>query len=192
MHACTRPLTRLMLLLRPMCEAGLRYGTKEWGRSIFNRSRWLVATFGWGLSALTPPTVQAAPSALECYPASDLERMFEDGYGTPARQPGDLSLAGLRGETLSAQCGFLAHEDVEGLSVSVGPLRQPPGDSRAILSATARSTSASLHGETIPVAPDGLFLAQIPPSAEGKIIFDARGKGQFRNVEVQSVPTSNR
>ena len=50
------------------------------------------------------------------------------------------------------------------------------------------------NGESVPVAADGLFLAQIPPSGEGKIVFDAEGKNgkkrlirQFREAALSRV-----
>ncbi len=69
----------------------------------------------------------AASTKLECLAASDLERVFEDGYGKPGPRQGALNLFGLRNETLSAQCVLLAHEDLEGLTLSVGPLQQAQG-----------------------------------------------------------------
>jgi len=97
-------------------------------RRLILRPSWLAATLGWGLSVLNLSLpVQAAPAAFECLPASDLERIFEDGYGATEHRADNLSLSGLRGETLSAQCVLLAHEDVDGLSLSVGPLQQTQG-----------------------------------------------------------------
>ena len=55
------------------------------------------------------------------------------------------------------------------------------------------------NGQSVPVAADGLFLAQLPPSAEGKIVLEAEGKSgkkrlvrQFREAVVSSVPAVNR
>ena len=54
------------------------------------------------------------------------------------------------------------------------------------------------NGESVSVAADGLFLAQLPPSAEGKIVLEAEGKSgkkrfvrQFREAVVSSVPAVN-
>ncbi len=67
---------------------------------------------------------QVAQPAFECFPASDLERVFEDGYGLLGPRAGSLQLFGLRNETISGQCMLLAHEDVQGLAFSVGPLER--------------------------------------------------------------------
>ncbi|MBU6400006.1 MAG: DUF4091 domain-containing protein [Verrucomicrobia bacterium] len=64
---------------------------------------------------------------LECVGASDLVRVFEDGYGSPAVWPTTLDVFGLRHETVSAQCVLLAHADLDRLTLSVGPLRQEGG-----------------------------------------------------------------
>jgi hypothetical protein len=60
-------------------------------------------------------------------------------------------------------------------------------------------TVLTANGEPIPVAADGLFLAQVSPSAEGKIVLEARGKGdkkslvrRFREAVVLPIPTANR
>lgn len=78
----------------------------------------------------TPPTSSTerptGPS-LECYAISDLARVFEDGYGAGGPPRDALSLFGLRNETVSAQCVVLAHQDLLGLTVSVGDLRQTGG-----------------------------------------------------------------
>jgi|BarGraNGADG00212_2_1021979.scaffolds.fasta_scaffold05244_4 hypothetical protein len=51
-------------------------------------------------------------------------------------------------------------------------------------------------GQLADLAADGLFLEQLPPSAEGKIVLEAQGKGgkktlvrQFRAAAVAPVPT---
>jgi hypothetical protein len=46
-------------------------------------------------------------------------------------------------------------------------------------------TSLTANGETIPVAPDGLFLAQVTPSAEGKITIQARRQNATRQITRQ-------
>lgn len=69
----------------------------------------------------------AVSPALECFATSDLDRVFEDGYASPTPRQDALNLFGLRNETVSAQCVLLASEDLEGLTLSVGPLQQPPG-----------------------------------------------------------------
>ena len=79
---------------------------------------------GWSLSLNCSLAGQLAEPAFECFPASDLERVFEDGYGLLEPRAGSLQLSGLRNETVSGQCVLLAHEDVQGLTFSVGPLER--------------------------------------------------------------------
>ncbi len=71
---------------------------------------------------------QAASAGLELFATSDLERVFEDGYGTPSRIPA-LKLFGLRDEIVSAQCVLVAHENLERVTVSLAPLKAEPGTS---------------------------------------------------------------
>lgn len=98
-----------------------------WCFNDFGPSKWLSFTLGLCLMLKTRSAVHAGYPTLECFAASDLNRVFEDGYGSPGPRPGALNLSGLRNETISAQCVVLAHEDLEGLAVSVGPLRQAQG-----------------------------------------------------------------
>ena len=77
----------------------------------------LEATPAW--SAYSPP--------LECIATSDLDRVFEDGYGALEPRQSTLNLFALRNETVSAQCVVLARSDLEGLTVSVSPLQQAQG-----------------------------------------------------------------
>jgi hypothetical protein len=72
-------------------------------------------------------TARAITGRLECLAVSDLDRVFEDGFGSlgPARSA--LTLFGLRDESVSGQCVLLAHEDLEDVTVSVGPLQQADG-----------------------------------------------------------------
>jgi hypothetical protein len=61
---------------------------------------------------------------LECYATSDLDRVFEDGYGSVEHRQSTLNLFGLRNETISGQCVLLAQQDLNDLTLSLGPLRQ--------------------------------------------------------------------
>lgn len=66
---------------------------------------------------------QAAAPSLEVFPASDMIRVFEDGYGWTAGPAGELSVLGVRNEILSAQCVVRANANLEGLTVVVSPLQ---------------------------------------------------------------------
>jgi hypothetical protein len=59
---------------------------------------------------------------IECFGASDLDRVFDDGYGGAPRQ-NTISLFGLRNETVSGQCVIVAHEDLQQVTFSLGPLQ---------------------------------------------------------------------
>lgn len=99
----------------------------SWSFNDFGSSKWLWLALGLSLVIEAAPAVLAGSPTLECFAASDLDRVFEDGYGSPEPRQSALNLSGLRNETISAQCVLLAHEDLEGLAVSVGPLRQAQG-----------------------------------------------------------------
>jgi len=88
---------------------------------------WLAVTLGMGLMPGSSFPIQAAQPAFECFATSDLDRVFEDGYGSLEHRQGALTLFGLRNETISAQCVLLAHEELEGLTLSVSPLKQVQG-----------------------------------------------------------------
>ena len=70
---------------------------------------------------------QPGAAHFEFYATSDLDRVFEDGYGSSAHQQPSLNLFALRGETVSGQCVLVAHQDVDALTLSIGPLRQAQG-----------------------------------------------------------------
>ena len=60
-------------------------------------------------------------------------------------------------------------------------------------------TVLTANGESVPVAADGLFLAQLSPSGEGKIVLEVRSQNgkrsivrQFREAEAASVPAVDR
>ena len=76
--------------------------------------KWLTRTLGLGFIVAYSLTSRAASPALECFPASDLDRVFEDGYGAAEPLADALRLFGLRNETISAQCVHLAHEESVG------------------------------------------------------------------------------
>ena len=75
----------------------------------------------------TESSPSAASPSLECFASSDLDRVFEDGYGSSGSQQGTLGLFGLCDEIVSGQCVVLAHKDLEDLTFSVGPVRQTQG-----------------------------------------------------------------
>jgi hypothetical protein len=64
--------------------------------------------------------VQAAP--FECFAVSDLVRIFEDGYNCPELQE-SLEIFGIRNEYVSAQCVIKANEDLQNVTVSLGPIK---------------------------------------------------------------------
>lgn len=43
-------------------------------------------------------------------------------------------------------------------------------------------TALSFAGQAIPVAPDGLFLAQLSPSSDGTILIEAQGSGAKKQI----------
>jgi len=88
---------------------------------------WLAVTLGMGLLPGSSFPIRATQPAFDCFATSDLDRIFEDGYGSLEPRMGALKLFGLRNETLSAQCVMLAHEDLEGLTVSIGALHEAQG-----------------------------------------------------------------
>lgn len=65
-------------------------------------------------------TVQGAP--FECFAASDLVRIFEDGYNCPKPQE-KLEIFGIRNEHVSAQCVIKANQDLQNVTVSLSPLK---------------------------------------------------------------------
>ena len=65
-------------------------------------------------------TVQAAP--FECFAASDLVRIFEDGYNCPEPR-NSLEIFGIRNEYVSAQCVIKANEDLQNVTVSLNLLK---------------------------------------------------------------------
>ncbi len=99
----------------------------SWSFNDFGRGKWLPFTLGLCLMMGTASTIRADSPTLECFATSDLDRVFEDGYGSSESRPSALNLSGLRNETISAQCVVLAHADLEGVAVSVGPLQQAQG-----------------------------------------------------------------
>ena len=99
----------------------------SWSFSEFGPGKWLPVTLGLCLMMTITSVVHAGSSALECLATSDLDRVFEDGYGAPETRPSALNLFGLRNETISAQCVLLAHEDLEGVALSLGPLQPAQG-----------------------------------------------------------------
>ena len=92
-------------------------------------SRLLVLSLAASMVAF-PCSVQAASPCFECFAASDLVRVFEDGYACPSERPAKIELFGLRNEVLSAQCVVAAREDLKGLTVAIGPLQKTDAAAR--------------------------------------------------------------
>lgn len=93
-------------------------GSRDWK----SHQRASIAVLLAATLLLVRPAPAAAPS-LELFPASDAVRVFEDGYECPDTKGREISLAGLRNETISAQCAVRAIEDLPKLGVSTGPLQ---------------------------------------------------------------------
>jgi len=93
----------------------------------FGRRDWIVLALGLVLMLGTAPWILAASPALECFGVSDIERVFEDGYGSLEPGKHALQLFGLRDETVSGQCVLVAGRDLEDLTVSISPLRPVQG-----------------------------------------------------------------
>jgi hypothetical protein len=49
--------------------------------SLLTPHGWLPVVWGWSLSVNCSQAAQVDQPAFECFPVSDLERVFEDGYG---------------------------------------------------------------------------------------------------------------
>ncbi|NLS98026.1 MAG: DUF4091 domain-containing protein [Planctomycetaceae bacterium] len=77
--------------------------------------------------ALRGVSAAGAERPFDVFAASDAVRVFEDGYGRPDEAPAEIRVFGLRGEVVSAQCAIHAHDDLAGLTVSVGPLQREGG-----------------------------------------------------------------
>ena len=70
---------------------------------------------------------QGASPPFEVFAASDAVRVFEDGYGSLAKNTSAIRVFGLRNEVISAQCVAEAREDLKDLTVSVSPLKRTGG-----------------------------------------------------------------
>jgi len=66
----------------------------------------------------------ACAEPLEVFAVSDAVRVFEDGYGLPDKQAGEVRVFGVRNEVVSAQCVVRANADLKDLTVATGPLQQ--------------------------------------------------------------------
>jgi len=80
------------------------------------------------------PSCLGQQSPFECFAVTDLVRVFEDGYHSPAPQK-RIEVFGIRNEVLSAQGVVKAQQPLRDLTVSVGPLKLKAGN--AILPAEA-------------------------------------------------------
>ncbi len=80
------------------------------------------------------PAAQAGSVPLELFAVSDLDRIFEDGYGAPQSSQGPLKWFGLRNEIISGQCVILAQEDVADLQLSLSTVQQ--SDSTSVIPAS--------------------------------------------------------
>lgn len=54
----------------------------SWSFNDFGRGKWLPFTLGLCLMMGTASTIRADSPTLECFATSDLDRVFEDGYGS--------------------------------------------------------------------------------------------------------------
>lgn len=70
---------------------------------------------------------EAAAAKIECFAASDMVRVFEDGFGEQKERKREIELFGLRNETISAQCVIVAGAALNNVRVSVGPLTRADG-----------------------------------------------------------------
>ncbi len=86
-----------------------------------------IVLAGPGAGTIRAGDAAPANPRFECFAASDLVRVFEDGYGQPELRPAATNLFGLRNEIVSAQCVIAAREDLDGMAVSVAPLKQADG-----------------------------------------------------------------
>ena len=68
-----------------------------------------------------------AAARIECFAASDMVRVFEDGFGEQKERRREIELFGLRNETISAQFVIVAGEALNNVRVSVGPLTREDG-----------------------------------------------------------------
>jgi len=68
-----------------------------------------------------------AAARIECFAASDMVRVFEDGFGEQKERRREIGLFGLRNETISAQFVIVAGEALKNVRVSVGPLTREDG-----------------------------------------------------------------
>lgn len=79
---------------------------------------WMFAV----LAVLNMAAAKASAAALDVFAVSDAVRVFEDGFGCPEQPAKELQVFALRGEIVSAQCAIRAGEDLQAVTVSVGPL----------------------------------------------------------------------
>ena len=97
------------------------------GKGVGSNADFGFASFTARGSAASSTESSAQRSGLEGYAVSDMDRVFEDGFGATTNQEPALKLFALRGETISGQCVLLAHEDLQDLVLSLSPLRQTQG-----------------------------------------------------------------
>ena len=92
----------------------------------------VISLLAFGRAANADSSTDAS-SPFECFATSDAVRVFEDGYESQVERQTTIDVFGIRNEIVSAQCVVQAHEDLEGLTVSISPLKQAEGT--AIISA---------------------------------------------------------
>ncbi|HOD81196.1 MAG: hypothetical protein BWX88_02460 [Planctomycetes bacterium ADurb.Bin126] len=84
---------------------------------------------GWLLILLLLAAPPARGAPLDLFAVSDAVRVFEDGYALPREQAREVRVLGLQNEVLSAQFVIRANEDLQDVTIQVGPLRCDQADS---------------------------------------------------------------
>ena len=67
-------------------------------------------------------SIQGQEAGFEFFAASDLVRIFEDGYNCPVPEKA-IEIFGIRNENVSAQCVVIAKTDLQQVTASVSPLK---------------------------------------------------------------------
>jgi hypothetical protein len=79
------------------------------------------------MTLLANGIARGAGPPFEVSATSDLVRVFEDGYGRPSQTSPEIRAFGLRNEVISAQFVVAAHENLNEVTVAIGPLKQAEG-----------------------------------------------------------------
>jgi len=86
----------------------------------------LVVVLVAGSLSFCPSAAGAAPP-FDLSATSDAVRVFEDGYGRAESAPAEIRVFGLCNEVVSAQCAIAARENLDNVTVAVGPLKLRSG-----------------------------------------------------------------